>query len=86
VIGRLPASVGAWPRDEAVGEVAVDCQGLSDVERVHHHEAQTVHEAVVLVLVRGQVGESRGFLVRGGAVYAAQDTGEELLADCDGER
>ena len=47
----------AGARYDAVGEIGIDGKRLANAELLHDHKTQTVHEAVVLVLVLGEVRE-----------------------------
>jgi hypothetical protein len=68
-----------------VREVPVDGEGLTDPRPLHCDEAQTVHEAVVLVGVSGEEIERFAFLLGGGAMNSAESPSEELLSDRDSQ-
>ncbi len=77
---------------EAVGEVGIYGPRFGDPKGIHDDEAQAVGEAVLLVLVPGQVLEGR-FLFRGAramdarhlpGVEVAADLHREVVAGSDG--
>jgi hypothetical protein len=67
-----------------VCEARVHRQGFIDPQFLHHHEAQAVHEAVRLVMVALEVGESRALFFGARPMDARQFFGVELLTDASG--
>jgi len=66
----LPPGAGAG--DEAVREILVHRQSFTDAELVHHHEAQAVEEAVILVLMALEIFESRALFLSACSVDTRQ--------------
>lgn len=82
---RPPSVPWARPGDEPMGEVAVDAQSLANALALHDHEADTVHEAVVLVMVTRQQSQRVPLLIEAGTMKAPKAAGQQLLTDRDGE-